>query len=208
MANETDSGLDLVEFVAAFLLGLAAIAIAWSTFQSELWGGQQDEAYTESVRQANKAVDSLQAADTIRTLDQALFVEALTSGVCGEGEQSNDEACDQILATMSDEGAAAVGEWLTGNVSKPFESSAYLDTFYSQGEEAKVVSQQFFEEGGEANEHGDNYELASTILTAVLFFGGISVVLDDRRIAWALLTGASVLFVGASVYVASLPLAG
>jgi hypothetical protein len=150
----------------------------------------------------------LQAADTIRTLDQILFVEALTSGVCDDGEQGDEIACDQILANMSDEGAAAVDEWLTGNVSKPFVSSAYLDPLYSQGEEAKVVSEQFFEEGGEANEHGDNYELASTILTAVLFFGGISVVLDDKRIAWALIAGASVLFVGASVYVASLPLAG
>jgi hypothetical protein len=208
MANDTHSGLDKVEFVAAFLLGLAAIAIAWSTFQSELWGGQQDEAYTESVRQANKAVDLLQAADTIRTLDQILFVEVLTSGVCDEGERGDEIACDQILANMSDEGAAAVDEWLTGNVSNPLKSSAYIDTFSGQGEEAKLVSQQFFEEGGEANEHGDNYELASTILTAVLFFAGIAAVLDDRRIAWALLTGASLLFIGASVYVASLPLAG
>jgi hypothetical protein len=207
MANDTHSGLDKVEFVAAFLLGLAAIAIAWSTFQSELWGGQQDEAYTESVRQANKAVDLLQAADTIRTLDQILFVEVLTSGVCSEGEQSDEEVCDQILANMSDEGAAAVDVWLTGNVSNPLKSSAYIDTFSGQGEQAKLVSQQFFEEAGEANENGDDYELASTILTAVLFFGGISVVLDDRRIAWALITGASLLLVGASVYIASLPLA-
>jgi hypothetical protein len=207
MANDGDSGLDKVEFVAAFLLGLATIAIAWSTFQSELWGGQQDEAYTESVRQANKAVDLLQAADTIRTLDQILFVEVLTSGVCNEGEQGDEMVCDQILANMSDEGAAAVDVWLTGNVSNPLKSSAYIDTFSGQGEQAKLVSQQFFEEAGEANENGDDYELASTILTAVLFFGGISVVLDDRRIAWALITGASLLLVGASVYIASLPLA-
>lgn len=46
------------------------------------------------------------------------------------------------------------------------------------------------------------------ILAAVLFFGGISAVLDDRRIAWALLAGASLFFMGATVYVASLPLAG
>ena len=86
--------------------------------------------------------------------------------------------------------------------------SAYIDTFSGQGEEAKLVSQQFFEEAGEANENGDDYELAATILTAVLFFGGISVVPGDKRIAWALLTGASLLFIGASVYIASLPLAG
>lgn len=70
-----------MEVVAAVVLGIAAVAITWSTFQSGLWGGQQDEAYTESVREANNAVDQLQAADTVRTLDQSLFVVILTPDV-------------------------------------------------------------------------------------------------------------------------------
>ncbi len=45
---------------------------------------------TESVRAANHAVDLLQAADTIRTLDQSLFVELVTSGVCDEGERGDE----------------------------------------------------------------------------------------------------------------------
>jgi hypothetical protein len=69
------------------------------------------------------------------------------------------------------------------------------------------VSEQFFDEAGEANENGDEFELASTILTIVLFFAGISVVIIDRRISWALLGVASLLLVGATAYVVSLPLA-
>jgi hypothetical protein len=41
----------------------------------------------------------------------------------------------------------------------------------------------------------------------VLFFAGISVVIVDRRISWALLGVASLLLVGATAYVVSLPLA-
>ena len=205
--GDDNAEIDVTELGAALLLGLAAVTIAWSTYQSALWGGQQDEAYTESVREANNAVDLLQAADTIRTLDQSLFVGVLTSGVCDEGEQGDEVACEQVLANMSDEGAAAVDEWLISSESKPFESPAYLDTLYGQGEDAKLVSEQFFEEAGEANENGDNYELASAILTTVLFFAGISVVLDDGRIRWALLGAASLLLIGATTYVATLPLA-
>jgi hypothetical protein len=205
--GDDNAEIDVTELVAALLLGLAAVTIAWSTYQSALWGGQQDEAYTESVREANNAVDLLQAADTIRTLDQSLFVGVLTSGVCDEGEQGDEVACEQVLANMSDEGAAAVDEWLISSESKPFESPAYLDTLYGQGEDAKLVSEQFFEEAGEANENGDNYELASAILTTVLFLAGISVVLDDGRIRWALLGAASLLLIGATTYVVSLPLA-
>ena len=205
--GDDNAEIDVTELVAALLLGLAAVTIAWSTYQSALWGGQQDEAYTESVREANNAVDLLQAADTIRTLDQSLFVGVLTSGVCDEGEQGDEVACEQVLTNMSDEGAAAVDEWLISSESKPFESPAYLDTLYGQGEDAKLVSEQFFEEAGEANENGDNYELASAILTTVLFLAGISVVLDDGRIRWALLGAASLLLMGATAYVVSLPLA-
>ena len=205
--GDDNAEIDVTELVAALLLGLAAVTIAWSTYQSALWSGQQDEAYTESVREANNAVDLLQAADTIRTLDQSLFVGVLTSGVCDEGEQGDEVACEQVLANMSHEGAAAVDEWLISSESKPFESPVYLDTLYGQGEDAKLVSEQFFEEAGAANENGDNYELASTILTIVLFFAGISIVLDDGRIRWALLGAASLLLVGATGYVVSLPLA-
>ena len=52
--SDDDSSYDLVEVAAAVLMGVAEVAIAWATFQSGLWGGQQDEAYTESVREADK----------------------------------------------------------------------------------------------------------------------------------------------------------
>ncbi|MGI9614036.1 MAG: hypothetical protein ACR2QO_14095 [Acidimicrobiales bacterium] len=207
MADETKAGLDYVELVAAVLLGLATVVIAWSTYQAALWGGQQDEAYTESVRAANEAVDLQQAADTIKSLDQSLFVAALTSGVCSDDQRGDEVACGQVLDNMSEEGAATVELWLTDDESSPFESSAYVDPLYEPGEQAKVASEQFFTTAGEANLNGDNFELATTILTAVLFFAGIAAVLDDRRIAWSLLAVASLLLIGGAGYAVSLPVA-
>lgn len=205
--SDSDRGLDYVEFVAAILLGLATCAIAWGTYQAALWGGQQDEAYTESVREANNAVDLLQSADTIRALDQNLFVAALTSGVCSDDERSDQTACAEIIATMSEEGAALFESSAAGGDSNPFESSAYTDALYAPGEQAKLASEQFFEVAGEANDNGDDFELATTILTAVLFFAGIAAVLDDRRIAWSLLAVAVVLLVGGVGFALSLPAA-
>ena len=181
------------------------MAIAWSTYQSGLWGGIQDEGYTESVREANNAVDLLQAADRIRVLDQLVFVEIQTSGVCEQGEQSDDAACDRLLASMSDAGRAAFAAESAGE--SPFESPEYLDALYTQGEAAQEASDRFFEEAGEANEHGDNHELAATILTAVMFFAGIAAVRDDRRIGWALIVVAGLLMAGGLAYSFTLPLA-
>lgn len=202
------SGIDLVELAATVLLGLAGIAIGWNAYQSTLWGGLQDEAYTESVREASNAVDLLQAADTTRGLDQSLFVELLTSGVCDEERTYNEAACELLLASMSDDGAAAVDAWVaTNQSSRPFDAAAYVDSLYAPGEQAKLDSQAFFEEASKANEHGDNYELASTVLTTVLFLAGISLVMHSLRTRMALLAGAAVLLIVGIAYSATLPLA-
>lgn len=71
MTGDQPSQVDYVELVAAILLGIGAVAIAWSTYQAPLWGGIHDEGYTESIREASNAVDLLQAADRISALDQA-----------------------------------------------------------------------------------------------------------------------------------------
>jgi len=62
-------------------------------------------------------------------------------------------------------------------------------------------------EAGEANDNGDEYDLAVTILTAVLFFAGISVVISDSRISWGLLVITTLLLIGATAFVVSLHLA-
>lgn len=202
MANNDTHARDLAEIAAALLLGLAAIAIAWSTYQSALWGGQQDEAYTESTREASNAVDLLQAADTTRTLDQILFAQILTSGVCDDG----GDDCERVLSGMSEEGAVAVEEWLAGSrESNPFDSEPYLEALYRPGNGARLASDEFFTAAGEANRNGDDFELASTVLTAVLFFAGISVVIHGARLRVALLALAGVLLVGGSAYLVSLP---
>lgn len=206
-ATRLESQFDVVELVATVLLGIAAIVIAWCTYQSALWGGQQDEGYTESVREANNAVDQLQAADSTRTLDQLLFVELVTSGVCTDGDALDPDACQLVTSNMSPAGGAAVDEWISGAVTSPFDSEAYVDALYGPGEASKSVSQEYFTKAGEANENGDKFELAATLLTIVMFFAGVSVVLHDRRIQWTLVSLAAALFAGSAIYVVSLPLA-
>lgn len=198
---------DPIELIATILLGLAAVLIAWSTYQSALWGGRQDEAYTESVREANSAVDQLQAADTTLALDQSLFIEVLSSDVCDPGEAGDAEACEQVVVNMSAGGEAAFDTWLsTDRSASPFESDSYVAALYGGGEEAKATSQRFFDEASEANENGDDFELVVTLLTVVMFFAGISVVIKDSSIRWTLIGAAGVTLIGSSVFMLTLPL--
>lgn len=75
------------------------------------------------------------------------------------------------------------------------------------GRAAERVSEEHFADGAAANEHGDNYELASTILTAVLFFSGMAIVIDAIRLRWSLLALAGLFLISGIAYMLTLPLA-
>ena len=165
--RSADQGHDNLEAAATVLLGLAALLIAWSVYQSGLWDGRQAAAQTMSVNTTTESVDELQIADTTKALDQTLFIEMFTSGSCDD-EGGDDFVCDQIFANMSPEGEAAVNAWFDNDDLVPVESEAYLDALYAEGNELAEEGVRFFEEAGQANQNGDDYDLASTVLTLVV----------------------------------------
>ena len=103
---------------------------------------------------------------------------------------------------MSAAGRETVEQCSEDDAPRPLESPSYLDELYRPGEAAQDASDEFFRQAGEANENGDDHELAATILTAVLFFAGIAAVVDDRRIGWALIWAAGVIGLTALGFIA------
>ena len=195
---------DLLEVIATVVLGVAIMLIAWNALQSSLWGGEQAKATTDAVLTSNAANDSYQLADGVKILDQLLFVEVFTSGVCDEGEAADEEACDQILNNMSPPGLDAASAWFDGE-QFPFESDAYSTEIYSEADALDVESNEFVVAADQANTNADRYDTASTILATVLFFAGISLVVAWRRLRIVLLGIASVVLLGSAVYVVTLP---
>lgn len=196
---------DLIEVIATILLGLAAVAIAWSTYQSALWGGIQDTALTTSANTTTEASDLLQAADTIFATDQTLFIALLTSGACDE--DGDAFVCDQIKANLSADGAIAVENWFDNDDVTPFDSSDYIDALYSDGNQLMDAAATSFTEAGVANGNGDDYELSSTLFTIVLFFAGVSIVLSGKRVRMALLGVGGLGLLGTAIYMLTLPMA-
>jgi hypothetical protein len=191
------------------LLGLAAVAISFSAYQAALWGGIQDETLTDSVLTSNESVDLYQNADTKLTSDQALFIEILTSGACDEEEDLNEidalSVCGQIFGGLSEEGQRAVEVWTKSEDEFPFRTTEYEDSLYGPGEELEELSLEFFADAKAASKNGDGYELASAFLTTVLFFAGISLVVRSTLLRLILLAGSSVILVGSTAYLLTLP---
>lgn len=197
---------DMLEVIATVVLGIAITLIAWNALQSSLWSGEQAKATTDAVLTSNASNDSYQLADGIKTLDQLLFVEIFTSGVCDDGENGDDVACDQIVNNMSLPGQEALIAWFDNDELLPFDSEAYVTEIYSDAEALDVESNEFVVAADQANTNADRYDTASTTLATVLFFAGISLVIAWRRLRIVLLGIASVILIGSAVYVATLPI--
>ena len=119
------------EIVAAVLLGLATVAIAWGSYQANLWGGLQDKALTESARLSTDAASEYAEAGAIISLDQTLFVEVvLQLNQPGADEDAAYETVDFITTNMSEQGETAVNEWFDNDLDFPF-TDAYYQSFYA-----------------------------------------------------------------------------
>jgi hypothetical protein len=196
------------EIIAAVLLGLATVSIAWGSYQANLWGGLQDKALTESALLSTDAASEYAEAGAIISLDQTLFVEVfLLLEQPGADEDATLDTVEYITTNMSEQGEAAVNEWYENDrAGFPF-TDAYYESFYAVGDEAIEESDAKFEEGSKNNTTGDKYVLVSTILASVLFFAGISTVLQTDRVKRVLLGGGALLWLGAVIYIATLPIA-
>lgn len=197
---------NIYEIIATVLLGVATVAIAWSANQSNLWGGSQDKLLAESVRVSNEAVDSFQQGDSIRQLDQLLFVELLIQFNDSDTEEVT-EVEQQIINNLSPIGGEVVGLWADGDTEFPFEEDAYLDSLFVDGQALSDESDELYADAVQSNTNGDRYVLGSTLMATVLFFAGISMVLNGHRVRRTLLGVASLALTGSVVYMLTLPVA-
>lgn len=116
MSNENDRGLDKFEFIAAVLLGIAAICTALASLQAALWGGKSVEGYGKANTEATKAAAEHGRAMVEMSKDASVDITA--SRLILEGDDSTnpvDKKRSYEIATylytkqMSEAGYKALG---------------------------------------------------------------------------------------------------
>lgn len=207
--DATEAETDRLDVIAAVILGVAAVAIAWSGFQSSGWSGANNAGLIESIRVQNDALDEYQQADAQTAFDHAVFVEIVASDACDpSGAHPEPEQCEMLLTSLSPEGRAAVDRWLERGDGAPFRNdNAYLDPLYENADGLAEESSALIGRAAEAGGMGQEYGFASTLLATVLFFGGLSVVLRNVRLRSILLIVAGVMLVASVGYLITLPVA-
>lgn len=80
----------------------------------------------------------------------------------------------------------------------------YIDKALEQGTTMFAEADKKFEEGRLANDNGDKFDLAGVIYTVGLFFAGLGLVFKTK-IRWGFFAAGCAIFVGASIYLMTLP---
>lgn len=166
----------VLEIIMAIILGIVAVATAWSGYQAARWGGVQSTLYsragalrTESVRAANEGL-----------IEMLLDVDIFTQWVNAESDD-NEPLADFYSTRFRPEFKPAFAAWLTTDPfnnpeapNSPFVMSEYVVSSMAESDALEEEAGQIFEQGQAANEQADKYVFTAVILASVLFFAGIA----------------------------------
>jgi hypothetical protein len=196
-----------LELLATILLAIAAVATAWSSYQSSRWSGVQavdfsraNAARVESTRAATQAGQQTQ-------VDVVTFTQWVDAYARHETRLSSF-----YRHRFRPEFEPAVKAWIATRPLKnpdapptPFSMPEYRHA--SETESAKLLgeAESATAEAGQSNQRSDNYVLAVVLFAASLFFAGISTKLSVPRQRVSLLLLGYAIFIGTAIWLATFP---
>jgi hypothetical protein len=196
-----------VEIAATVLLAVAAVATAWSTYQSTQWRGQQAIDTASSTKNRIRSSEAETRAGQLTQIDIATFIQWVNADVAG----------DQRLARFyrkrfRPEFKPAFAAWLAtdprtnpGAPLTPFAMPQYRISEQAESQRLNALAGAYSGKVETDNQRADNYVLAVVLFAAALFFSGISTKLRPLRQREVLLALGWVIFFGTVIWVALSP---
>jgi hypothetical protein len=197
----------LVELLSTILLAVAAVATAWSTYQSTQWRGEQAVNTSKATAARIESSEAATHAGQLTQVDIATFVQWTNAHLAGD-----DELAMFYRRRFRPEFEPAFDAWLA---TKPFTNPDAPLTPFAMPEyrvSESVRSSELNAQAGEhsndaesANQRADNYVLAVVMLASALFFAGISTKLHEERQREALLALGWLIFLGTAIWLSTSP---
>ena len=198
-----------VDLLSTVLLSLAAVLSATSAYQASRWYSEMSLSLNESTTLRAESAVSDRDANRGTLADMMLFVE-------WSKEFRNKDSLMMIAIEdrFSETLNTAFSAWLhqsekgaAGLLPKgtPFSMAEYASPLHEQSVLLTKQSDQAFEKGKIAADHGDNFIFSLVIFSLALFFGAICTKIDAHRLQVILLwAGIIILILGVAI-IATLP---
>jgi hypothetical protein len=196
-----------VELLATVLLAVAAVATAWSTYQSTRWRGEQAADYSKATAARIQSSEASTRAGQLTQVDIATFIQWVDADVSGDAKLA-----DFYRRRFRKEFRPAFAAWLAARPRTnrsapltPFAMPQYRVAEAVKSERLNVDAGVHADAAGTANQRADNYVLAVVLFAASLFFAGISTKLRALRQREVLLALGWTIFLGTAIWLATLP---
>jgi hypothetical protein len=211
-APQEDQTLERIEIATAVLLSLAGLLSAWASYQASLWGGQQADLYADANAMTTEATRlSVIDGQAIAT-DTMMFLAWLEAA--GDGDQRRMTFFE---LRFSPEMQISFNHWRARVPADPRDAEINPGApvlaprpLHPEGVEARRLQAEAarkFAQGDVANGNGDRFVAGATVLSIVLFIGGISPSLKNNKVRIGLLALAAAIGIAASIFIFSLPAA-
>jgi hypothetical protein len=196
-----------IELAATVLLAVAAVATAWSAYQSARWHGQQARSQSASVAARVESTRAANVANRQGQIDVALFTQWVDAYARDEGELAGfyrrrfrpefKPAFDAWVATRPRTNPAAP--------LSPFAMPQYELAATAQADKLEAQAGAASELVADYIQRADNYSLAVVIFAVSLFFAGISTRLRSSTSRVVVLGIGYATFLGGLIWIATLP---
>lgn len=197
-----------VELLATILLAVAAVAAAWSTYQSTRWRGEQAVDTSKGTAARIESSEAATRAGQLTQVDIATFVQWTDAHVAG-----NDQLAEFYRRRFRPEFQPAFDAWLATrpftNPNAPLTPFAMPQYKVSEAVQSSALNAQagaHADAAETANQRADNYVLAVVLLASALFFAGISTKLHSLRQREALLALGWLIFLGTVAWLVTSPI--
>jgi hypothetical protein len=196
-----------VELLATILLAVAAVATAWSTFQSTRWRGEMAVDYSKATASRIQSSEASTRAGQLTQVDIATFIQWVDASVAGDEKLANF-----YRRRFRAEFRPAFVAWLATRPRtnrsaplSPFAMPQYRVAESVESQRLNTAAGVYANAAGTANQRSDNYVLAVVLFASSLFFAGISTKLRSLRQREVLLALGWGIFLATAVWVATSP---
>jgi hypothetical protein len=211
MARPADAALDRHrarrELLVTLLLVVAAVGTSWSSYQAARLHGEQATATgrTNAIR-----IDAARAAALGQ--DQTQVDVATFIAWADADRQRDEELADFYVARFRPEFRTAFDAWIATDpfvnpeaAPTPFATDAYKVAAKTTAAELDVAATASAAEVSTNIQHASNYVLSVVLYSIVLFFAGMSIKVESRRVGVTMTSVGYAVLIATIVWIATFP---
>lgn len=202
-----------LEIIGTVLLSIASLVVAWCTYQSTLWNGEQDFRMAEANIYYRRANEFTVLAAQQREIDASITLSFMDAVI-----EKRQDKINYFLKRSNAQLSSVLSEWLntkplqnSNAPAHPLEMNTYkrlMQASKNSSDSAMRKAESLWQEAKRNNTYSDSYTLFTVIFSLVVFLCAVGTKLTRIKIAYSsLIFAGSVFLITLILLIVTMPVA-